>query len=350
MSDLLQVYALKVQQGQIQKDSRQQSIIAHFERIRVALTKKFRFWSLRKAKKIQGLYLFGTVGAGKTFLMDLFFEHLAIKEKKRYHFHQFMQEVDAFLRAHQGDKDPLYLFVKKFARTTRVLCFDEFLVYDIAHAMILANLLEALFKAGVVLVATSNIPPELLYEDGLQRARFLPAIAEIESHCEVVSLVLRRDYRQASNEYYPAYFFEAESDKMFDEFKALSGPIVIGGAIKIQGREIPFKYRSLASIWFDFDVLCNIPRSQLDYLELASQFDVLFVSGLDVLTLEKKAAALLLIHLVDVAYDAHLRLVISAHVSRENIFSSDLGLPGIARTLSRLEEMQTKAYQTQSML
>lgn len=352
MSLLLTQYLAEVAKGELIYDPAQEAILLHFEQIAQKLCEWQRPWRWRKAPSIKGLYLYGTVGSGKTFLLDLFYQYLPIEQKKRFHLHHFLKLVDDGLRALQGQSNPLQRLAGEWAKTTRVLCFDEFIVDDIAHAMILAHLLDALINAGVVLIATSNIPPRMLYLGGLQRARFLPAIDLIEQHCEVLSLSAQRDYRSRHDDFYPSYYVPCslQNESLMElQFKNISSDYVSNQEIVLLGRRIPYLKKSEQAIWFDFEVLCTIPRSQLDYLELARLFKVIFISRLPVLSDARSVNALLLMHLVDVMYDAKRRLVICAETELQTLYPHPLSLPTFERTLSRLVEMQSTYYQAQCL-
>jgi len=255
--------------------------------------------------------------------------------------------VDAQLRRLQGTADPLIHIADAMAKTARVLCLDEFLVNDIADAMILGELLNALFERGVVIVSTSNMPPDDLYRNGIQRARFLPAIAAIKAHCEVLSLNEQRDYRlgrQINLETWLSPLNEQNNDTMRNQFVLLEKEPQTNGEIAIQTRDIPYIMMGMRSIWFDFKVICNVPRSQLDYLEIAKRFDTVFVSGIPALEERDTVYAILLIHFVDVMYDCGIRLVFSAAIPLEQLTIQGEVAQSFKRTISRLQEMQSSDY------
>jgi len=345
---MLTRYNEKIAAGEIDDDALQRELIEHFQRVSNSLQKNRRSWFSRRAPEIQtGIYLYGPVGAGKTFLMDLFYETVAEQKKTRTHLHQFMQEIDAQLRRLQGQANPLQKIAAAIAKDTRLLCFDEFVVLDIATAMILAELLRYLLEYGVVLVATSNTKPDNLYLDGLQRVRFLPTIALIKSHCFVLSLEEKRDYRLGRARFGDAYFHPQDQtvvNKLEDLFLELAGDMVSASDVLVQGRRIDCVKQGETAVWFDFNVLCNLPRSQLDYLEIASRFNTVFLSDIPQLSEHNTVNALLLIHLIDVLYDKGVRVVMSAAVAIDAIYQGGEMAVAFRRTCSRLHEMQSIDY------
>lgn len=346
---LLDHYDGAIAKGELVNDQLQRQVLMTFEQLAQALQRTKTSWFSWRKKSIQGVYLYGGVGIGKTFLMDLFFDNLAIKEKKRFHFHYFMQQVDKQLRELQGIKNPLHVIASSMAKTTMVLCFDEFMVDDVAYAMILAELLQALFNNGITLIATSNISPDNLYAKGVQRARFLPAIAAIKNHCSVIHLPQLQDHRLGRTSTMNTYFYPLSEDtekKMREQFNRLAPDATWNGEIIIQHRAIAFLACSSTVIWFDFNVICNLPRSQLDYLEIANRFHTLFISNIPVFGEGNTVLALMLIHLVDVIYDRGLMLILSAATIPEELYSQGELLQDFKRTRSRLVEMQSLDYQT----
>lgn len=296
---------------------------------------------------VRGLYFWGGVGRGKTYLMDTFYEVLPFSEKKRTHFHRFMRQVHHRLRDLEGEKNPLDAIAEDFARNTRVLCFDEFFVSDITDAMILAGLMEAMLARGVVLVATSNIIPDGLYRNGLQRSRFLPAIDLIKRHTEVVNVDGGVDYRLRTLEraelYHAPLGREAEKSLM-RSFVALAPES--GRAdqlLEIEGREIPVRWLADDVVWFEFKALCDGPRSQNDYIELAREFHAVLISNVPGFQ-QQDDRARRFINLVDEFYDRNVKLVLSAEVPLESLYlGGRLGFE-FERTRSRLLEMQSHDY------
>ena len=296
---------------------------------------------------IKGVYLWGSVGVGKTLLMDVFSATCPVPSV-REHFHVFMQRVHTQLRQLQGTPNPLTQLAKQLASQVRVICFDEFFVHDIADAMLLGELFQALFKQGVILVATSNIAPEDLYKEGLQRERFLPAIKSILTHTTVYHLPSVHDYRMTYLTESGAYFFpmNAETDQaMEDVFSHVSQHEEAAySPITILSREIFTRKHTATVAWFEFNNLCGAPRAQRDYIELAKQYHTILLSGVPVIRPNDVNSVTALIHLVDVLYDEGIFLVIQAEVPMTELYVTGKLAASFQRTLSRLQEMQSKAY------
>ncbi len=299
---------------------------------------------------LKGLYFWGGVGRGKTYLMDTFYESLPFEQKMRTHFHRFMQRVHRELKELEGTKNPLVEIGKKYAAETRIICFDEFFVSDITDAMILGGLLEQLFANGVSLVATSNIVPDGLYKDGLQRARFLPAIALLNKYTEVVNVDGGIDYRlrvleQAELYHYP---LDAEADVSLNKsFESLAPDIEEAKdnqLIEVNGRHIPCRRVCEDVVWFDFKDICEGPRSQNDYIELAKIYHEVLVSNVPQMGVKNDDAARRFINLVDEFYDSGVKLILSAEVSIHEIYTEGRLSFEIERTKSRLLEMQSHEY------
>ncbi len=297
---------------------------------------------------IMGLYFWGGVGRGKTYLVDTFYEALPFPEKMRTHFHRFMQRVHNELDHYKGEKNPLRLIAAKFASEARVICFDEFFVKDITDAMILANLLEALFEQGVVLVTTSNIVPDDLYKDGLQRARFLPAIDLLKRHCEVVNVDSGIDYRLRALQH--AEIFHSPLDEEAEALLAKSFKSIAGHegesdvTIEINRRVLKARRLHDDVVWFDFTELCDGPRSQNDYIELAREFHTVFVSGVPCMGRGSDDQARRFINMVDEFYDRAVKLLMSAEAPAPELYSEGNLNFEFERTLSRLQEMQSQEY------
>lgn len=345
---LIQAYEAAITRHDISDDPAQRVVLSHLQRVADDLAKPlpllFKQW---RGVPVTGLYLHGPVGVGKTYLVDLFYDEVSEPKKARFHFHHFMQQVDAELRRLQGTRDPLLRIAANVAKTTRLLCFDEFLVDDVADALILAALLQALLAKGVVLVISSNTAPDSLYLNGVQRDRFLPAIALIKQHCEIVAVAYHSDYRLGRSPLHQAYLCpldERAAHALNEQFKTMALHAVEGEAISIQARLIPSVKCSEHAVWFRFDVICNLPRSPLDYLEIATRFDTVFVSDIPVLTAKDTTRVLLLIRFIDVMYDRGVRLVMSAAVPAAALYLKGEMLEMFQRTLSRLEEMQSEDY------
>ncbi len=330
-----------------------------YERLIQAESKKPKRGSLakiaskvaRKRKPVtpeKGLYFWGGVGRGKTYLMDTFFESLPFERKMRVHFHRFMQKVHQELKALKGEKNPLELVADRFSSQARIICFDEFFVTDIGDAMILGTLMEALFARGVSLVCTSNIVPDGLYKDGLQRQRFLPAIALLNLHTEVVNVDGGTDYRLRSLEQAALYHFPL-GEKAMASLEACYRNLALeegshGTGLEVNGRKLSAIKRADDVVWFDFRELCDGPRSQNDYIELAREFHAVLVSNVPVLRSDVEDQARRFINLVDEFYDRRVKMIISAEAPIHELYQGARLRFEFDRTESRLLEMQSHEY------
>jgi cell division protein ZapE len=347
-------YADGVARGDWQHDPAQQEALAALDRIHAALLQPSPRRGLlgrllgSQAEPVPGLYLWGGVGRGKTFLIDLFFAGLPIREKRRTHFHRFMREVHERLRAHAGQRDPLAAIAREWRGTLRVLVLDEFFVSDIGDAMLLGRLLERLFAEGVVLVTTSNAAPGELYKGGLQRARFLPAIALIERHCQVVQLRSDTDYRLRALTRSPVYRapLDDRSDAWLRErWDALGCDAEhLEAGIEIDGRRIPVRARCKGLCWFAFEALCEGPRGTADYIEIAREFHTVLVGGIPRFDAGRDDAARRFVHLVDELYDRRVNLVCTADAGPMDLYAGERLVAAFERTASRLVEMQSADY------
>jgi cell division protein ZapE len=295
----------------------------------------------------RGLYLWGGVGRGKTFLMDLFHGALVVPSR-REHFHRFMKDVHARLRSLRDVEDPLPVVAESLAQDARVLCLDELHVSDIADAMILGRLFASLVEGGTSLVFTSNAPPGDLYRDGLQRSRFLPAIALLERHCEVVNVDAGTDYRLRQLEKVPLYVVGSGTgvdSELLRRFEAIAGTAGRGGgSIEVEGRDIPVRRLSADVVWFDFEAICDGPRGAADYIEIARDFQTVVVSGVPVFDPTRENEARRFITMVDEFYDRGVKLVLAAATAPDALYAGErLGFE-FERTRSRLVEMQSRSY------
>ncbi|HYC36553.1 MAG TPA: cell division protein ZapE [Usitatibacter sp.] len=307
-------------------------------------------------KPPRGLYIHGGVGRGKSLLMDAFFKVSRHRRKRRVHFHEFMREIHARMRGLSGQEDPLEAIASEIARELRLLAFDEFHVSDIADAMILARLLELLIAKGVVMVMTSNYRPGELYPNGLQRARFLPAIEILERELDVVELGGTTDHRRRILDNLGVYYTPADERaeaQLAQFFEAMTkAAFSADGAIEIGGRSIAFRRRAKGVIWFDFAELFEKPRSQVDYLEIASAYHTVIVSGVRRMAPAQSDVVRRFTWLVDVFYDQRVKLVVSAQAQPEELLSqaeegdaaARMVQREFSRTASRLREMQSKDY------
>ena len=300
------------------------------------------------ATPVPGLYLWGGVGRGKTRLMDIFHDALPIDAKRRVHFHRFMQEIHGELGRLAGRKDPLQHLGADLARQLRVLCLDEMQVNDIADAMLMSGLLETLFRHGVTLVTTSNVPPDGLYSGGLQRQRFLPAIDLLQRHCRVLELSGDIDHRLRQLVQATVYQMPtgAEADATLGRrFQSLTARATRhGGLVIVNDRPIPCIAQDDGVLWLDFDVICNIPRSKNDYQELARSFHTLLLANLRVLDDEQSDRVHRLITLIDALYDRSCKLICSADAPPPDLYRGRDMAFDFRRTASRMVEMQTQDY------
>lgn len=317
---------------------------------------KLKFWQRFRPNKVQpnsikGLYFWGGVGRGKTYLMDLFFDALPIENKMRVHFHRFMQWVHEELKQTVEQSDPLKTIAKKLSQQTKVLCFDEFFVSDITDAMLLAGLFEALFQQGIILVATSNIAPQNLYLNGLQRARFLPTIALIEQHCRVLNVDGGVDYRlrtltQAAIFYYP--LGEQATQQLNHYYAQLTHTSLATlhktQLIEINHRQVPVINSSNGVLYASFEQLCQSARSQYDYIELAKRYHTVLLADVKAMSQSLDDAARRFIALVDEFYERQVKLIISSEVAMEHLYNQGQLSFEFQRCLSRLIEMQSEEY------
>jgi cell division protein ZapE len=301
--------------------------------------------SLRPAR---GLYLWGPVGRGKTWLMDLFYQSLPFPERRRRHFHRFMHDVHAQLHDLGARPAPLECIATRLADATRVLCFDELYVTDIADAMILGGLFAGLFRRGVTLVATSNVPPAQLYHNGLQRQRFLPAIELLERHTEVLAVDGSRDYRLRQLTQGGTYLMAADAgtpERLRQLFATLSAHAAwTDGEIRINDRPIPVVRHTASAVWFEFAALCSGPRSQEDYIEIARSYCTVVLSGVPQLDAPHDDETRRFIALVDELYDRRVKLVIAAASPPQQLYRGERLRAEFERAASRLIEMQSCAY------
>ena len=342
-----------VDEGKLTQDADQQRLVGLLDRLyqRLLDTRQGLIGRIRRRHRhVPGLYLHGAVGRGKTLLMDLFAASLDAADVpvERLHFHRFMDRIHRQLKDLEGQRDPLEKIAAGIAGEFQVLCFDEFHVSDIGDAMLLGELLKALFDRGVTLVATSNTAPDDLYADGLQRARFLPAIEAIQSNCDVQTLNAAADYRLRELSRHPTWLqpqdqaFLAELAAEFDALTA--GKTVIEGSIRLQGRDVSIKRRAGPVIWFSFDSLCRGHRASSDYIELSRRFSTLIIQDVPTMVESDNDAARRFIHLVDECYDRAVKLIVSAAGPIETTYTGQRLAPSFERTVSRLIEMQSHDY------
>ncbi len=295
----------------------------------------------------RGVYLWGGVGRGKSFLMDSFYSVVPVVRKTRLHFHEFMRGVHRQLDELKGVADPLDEVARRIAKKYRLICFDEFHVSDIADAMILYNLLSALFANGVSFIMTSNYDPDLLYPDGLHRDRMLPTIALLKDKLDVMNVDAGIDYRKRTLEQTQSYYtpLSAHADQALrDAYAALAETADEDPRVHIENREIRALRRAGSIIWFDFATLCGGPRSQNDYLEIASRFHTVILSGIPAMSAAQSSEARRFTWLIDVFYDHKVKLLMSAAVEPELLYTQGVLSNEFHRTVSRIIEMQSREY------
>jgi cell division protein ZapE len=295
----------------------------------------------------RGVYMYGGVGRGKSFLMDCFFNAVPLQRKTRLHFHEFMREVHRELAELHGTVNPLQELAKRMARRYRLICFDEFHVADVTDAMILHRLLEALFEYRVSIITTSNFKPDDLYPNGLHRDRILPAIELLKAKLEVVNVDNGTDYRQLTLEQVGLYHTPlgaAADAAMTDAFERLAEAKEESPLLHIEHRELRSRRRAGGVVWFDFKELCGGPRSQNDYLELATQFHTLLLSGVPAMSPRMASEARRFTWLVDVLYDRRVKLILSAECEPELLYTEGQLAHEFPRTVSRLREMQSAEF------
>lgn len=295
----------------------------------------------------RGVYLWGSVGTGKSLLMDAFFAVLPIRRKTRVHFHAFMRDVHVELATLSREEDPLAIVAARIARRSRLIAFDEFHVSDVADAMILGRLLTHLFTQGVVLVMTSNYEPGDLWPQGLNRQRFLPTIALLREWLDVVEVDGGTDYRLRTLSQVPGYFVPADGaadDAMAAAFDRLAGTADDDPRLTIEGRTLVARRRAGSAVWFDFATLCDGPRSQRDYLDIARRFSVLLLSNVPQMDADTADVARRFTWLIDILYDHHVKLILSAAAPADALYPQGPNAAEFARTVSRLTEMRSRDY------
>lgn len=360
-------YEHEIDSGKLNPDEEQRAVVRLLDSIAADLSKRkpweppsTSFFSrfLGSAPEtqtaIEGLYLWGGVGRGKTHLCDLFFEQLTFEDKTRLHFHSFMRRIHQDLRELGQVENPIPLIADQWAARTRLLLLDEIHVNDITDAMLLGTLLTELFARGVTLVTTSNLHPDDLYKDGLQRSRFLPAIEQIKQHTHVLEMVGDTDYRlrilQREAIYVVSEFQDGLGDSdakqaMQQHFDRLAnGKNDQLASISINSRELPVMASAGDVLWIDFDTLCNTPRSTDDYIELATTYHTVLLSDVPVMNEHSNDAARRLVNLIDEFYDRHVKLVVSAEAIPDELYTGKRLKFEFVRAASRLMEMQTVEY------
>jgi cell division protein ZapE len=350
-ADVLSVYRAQLAKRGFVSDPAQWRAVERLQRL-------YEEWSAYKARRSsalrrmlvkpplpKGVYLWGGVGRGKSFLMDAFFLCVPLVRKRRVHFHHFMREIHRELDELKGTEDPIAAVAARTARRNRLICFDEFHVGDIADAMILGRFLEQVVARGVVLCMTSNYAPDALYANGLQRDRFLPAIELLKAGLDVLEVDSGVDYRRIKMERLRAYHIGPGSEQAMKQiFEALKDVEEEDHPLDVEGRRIPYRKRAGALVWFDFKALCGGPRSYADYVDLSRRFHTVLLSGVPRMSARNADAARRFTWLLDVFYDERVKLFASAEVAPGELFVEGENSAEFARTVSRLHEMQSADY------
>jgi len=375
---VIQAYEDLVDSKNLSHDPAQEKAIQALSKLALSLqipVKKSWFNQPKQTFQSKGIYFYGRVGRGKTMLMDLFYQHIEIKNKKRIHFHRFMEIIHQQLAEISGQSEPLDAIAKRWSLEVKLLCFDEFFVTDIGDAMLMSGLLNAFFKYGVVLVATSNCHPDMLYRNGLQRQRFLPTISLLNSNCQIISIDGDIDHRLSHfihQSCYRDYSYPIDNKHYFITkcyWKLSPNKSIKPGILQVCGRDISYLTKNEELIWFDFFTLCSGPRSQRDYIKIADDFSTVFISGVpafsgklipavfsgvedryqrsgillgDLRLLDDEARRF--IALVDEFYDRKVRLIINAEVDIVELYQGQQLSFEFARCQSRLIEMQSINY------
>ncbi len=346
MSSPLAIYQAKLASDEINSDELQKHVVDAFEQLFINTNKKDNSWFFKNPRVFHGIYIYGSVGRGKTFLMDLFAQSLDDKIVRRQHFHAFMLWLHQELHKIKKQQDPIQIVVKKLAKEIKVLCLDEFLVNDITDAMLLATILYSLEKNGISLVTTSNVNPINLYQGGLQRKKFMPAIAWMQENMQILHLDGEQDYRTQNGE-------KSSEDKWLSPItqehqltfeQAFShqshGQIIEHTPITINKRQLNVVKRSQSSIHFDFKTLCEQPRNASDFLQLCKQYKSIFISIENNISDEDRNSARRFITLIDVLYDSHMPLYVLSAVKFNEIYLGQELSFEMQRTVSRLTQMQ----------
>ncbi len=363
--NFIENYQQKICSGFLQADIEQQLVVEQMQVIHEKIEDfylnnsnfKIKQWfpfSLDKVEQpVQGIYLWGDVGRGKTFLLDLFFECLSLKNKLRLHFHRFMQIIHESIDDLGDIEDPLKKIAKRFASKYKIICLDEIIVIDIADAMILSELFKCLVSYGVTLLFTSNSAPQNLYKNGLQRARFLPAIDLLSTMTKVLEIKGEDDYRLHALEKTELYQLNANVNtnvNIENLYNSMAGIKLHQDRddLIINYRCIPVKKWESGIVWFSFDMICNTHRDSSDYIRIAAFFHTVIISDVYTMDAEKDDVMRRFINMIDIFYDRHINLIISAQTMPEQLYSGKFLAFEYARTKSRLYEMQTKAYLSKS--
>ncbi len=364
------IYAARLDDGLIAPDAAQAEAVTRLAALADTLAKPARRGWFAKAAPVRGLYIWGSVGRGKSMLMDLFFDAAPLRAKRRVHFHEFMAETHQRLndwrkltsaeiarspwRVTKAGDDPIPPVAKQIAAEARLLCFDEFQVSQIADAMILSRLFEALFGMGVTVVATSNRPPDDLYKDGINRGLFTPFIERLKSECDVLHLAAARDYRLDRLSEAPVWYAPLDAtsraaiDRAFQRLTLGAAPRAM--TLTVQGRKLSVPREAAGVARFSFDELCARPLGAMDYLTLAAHFHTLIIENIPVLTPDKRNEAARFVTLIDALYEAKVKLIASADAAPGALYPQGDGAFEFERTASRLAEMQSTEYMAAALI
>ena len=359
--DFLQFLSARAAEQGFQPDAAQLAAARELQRVHADLAQRLQRRGLRsllsRCRVIRGVYLWGGVGRGKSFLMDSFFAYVPDVTKKRIHFHRFMQEIHKSLVRHQGHAEPMSLVARDIARESRILCLDEFHVTDITDAMLMRRLLEGLMAEGVVLLTTSNFEPRTLYQHGLQRAQFLPAIDLICEKMSVINVDAGTDYRLRELEKAGTYHVGADAGRHFEgAFRHIAGGAGDNAALEIDDRLIRVRRQAPGIAWFDFPELCAGPRGKPDYIELSKRYHTVIITGVPQFGPDDGDVLRRFVWLVDEFYDRRVKLMLGAAVAVDDLvaaardedgFLAHLNASLKERLASRLTEMQTHHYLAQ---
>ncbi len=359
MQTPLDKYTSDLQQEEFNADSSQKAAVMHMQKLfeeLVAQPKKQNILvsriktllKIQNKQEIKGLYFWGGVGRGKTYLVDCFYECLPFENKLRLHFHRFMQNIHKELKSLGNVENPLKIIAQQLSEKTRILCFDEFHVSDITDAMLLGGLFEALFARGVVLVTTSNQHPDKLYQGGLQRERFLPAIELLKKYTDVVNVDSGIDYRLQFLDHAEIYHspLDVRADAMLEDdfIHVCPNEGSKDTTLEIEGRSIQTVRCGDGVVWFDFEALCDGPRGAADYIEIARQYQTVLLANIPVMDDHANDMAKRFITLVDEFYDHNVKLIITAEAVPDGLYKGNRLAEAFKRTISRLEEMRTHDY------
>lgn len=347
MADFKSIFQSFKKEKSLHDDPMQDLMVLALDKLYAELQKPTKKSWFSKAKKLKGLYIHGGVGRGKTMIMDLFFQSLPIVKKRRVHFNIFMLDVHnsvKILREDGQGENPLQKIAAEIAGSVRVLCFDEFQVYDIADAMVLSELFRFLFEKNVSVIATSNVAPDDLYKDGLQRARFLPFIPLVKKHMDVLHLDSPTDYRQQAVRDDGVYFIQDEvrMQALFEKLIFPNKPQ--SNEVSVKGRRIPIEKSVDGFCWVEFSELCEKPRAAVDYKALADAYETIFLNNVPRMGYDRRNECKRFILLIDTLYDAGKRLVINAETEPQKLYDGKDHAFEFERTISRLLEMQGEEY------